>query len=259
LKIIVLMKQVPDTYGARKLNTSTGRVDRVPKEAVPDEIGERALEVAMSYKDAVAATEVVVATMGPESALDTLRRGLAMGADSAIHILDDALAGSDLVATSKVIAAALISTGFDLVIGGNESTDGRGGVLPAMLAEHLGVGHATYLDDAEISSQGVTGHRTTDAGTAALRVTLPAVISVTDRTPEPRFPNFKGIMSAKKKPVSVLSLSDLGLAVSASSNEAHSVVLNITARPAKGAGTKIVDDGTAASQLVEFLTVNQLI
>jgi electron transfer flavoprotein beta subunit len=200
VKIVVLVKQVPDTWGERRLDLDTGWLDRASGDAVIDEIDERALEVALSYQDANDA-EVVALTMGPDSAKDMLRKALAMGADSAIHIVDDQLAGADAMRTSRVIAAALTKFGFDLVIAGNESTDGRGGVIPTLVAEHLGMPQATFLNSVAITAGSVSGERGTENGTMSVRAPLPAVISVTERSAEPRFPSFKGIMRAKRKPI----------------------------------------------------------
>jgi electron transfer flavoprotein beta subunit len=256
VKIVVLVKQVPDTWGERRLNLDTGWLDRGGSEAVIDEIDERALEVALAYQDSNDA-EVVALTMGPESAKDLLRKSLAMGADSAVHLLDSRLAGADLAWTSRVIAAALTKLGFDLVIAGNESTDGRGGVLPALIAEHLGVPLASYLDSVAITVDSVAGERSTELGSMSVRASLPAVISVTERTAEARFPNFKGILRAKKKPVAVWSLDDLG--PDAAEPSAHSVILATTERPPRSAGIRIVDDGTAVVELAEFLAARHLI
>lgn len=256
MKIIVLVKQVPDTWGERKLNTDTGWLDRGASELVIDEIDERAVEVALAYKDSHKDTEVVVATMGPAGATDVLRKGLAMGADSAIHVLDDQLAGSDVNWTSAVLASAITRAGYDLVIAGNEATDGRGGVVPAAVAERLGVPHLTFLNTIEISADSVKGQRGTENGTLDVHASLPAVISVTEASAEPRFPNFKGIMSAKKKPLETISVGDLGVELAGGG---RSVVLSTAARPARTAGTKIVDDGNAAVELAEFLKSNRLL
>ncbi|MHA6667384.1 electron transfer flavoprotein subunit beta/FixA family protein [Homoserinimonas sp. A447] len=254
MKIIALVKQVPDTGGERKLDAS-GLLDRDASERIIDEINERSLEIALSYKDSNKGTEVVLMAMGPADATSTLRKGLSMGADSAIHIVDDSLAGSDAVRTSQVLAAALKDTGFDLVVAGNESTDGRGGVVPAMLAERLGVAQLTHLNSVELTETSVSGVRSTDSGTLTAHAGLPAVISITEIAAEPRFPNFKGIMTAKKKPVTVLSLADLGV----ETPEARSVIVSATERPARAAGKKVVDDGNAATELAEFLAAERLI
>lgn len=254
MKIVVLVKQVPDTWGERQLDTTTGWLDRRGSEAIIDEIGERSVEVALQHKDGDKSAEVVVLTMGPSPATDVLRKALAMGADSAIHVQDDALEGADLGWTAAALARA-IGTGWDLVVTGNESTDGRGGVIPAMLAEHLGVPHLTSLDTVEISGGTVRGDRATEYGTVEAHASLPAVISITERSAEPRFPNFKGILSAKKKPLAVVTLADLGVELPA----ARSVVLTASRRPPRTAGRLVTDDGTAATQLADFLAAEHLI
>lgn len=252
MKIIVLVKQVPDTYGDRRLDPATGLIDR-SGDLVVDEITERAMEVALTVKDANDA-EVVLLTMGPASATDILRKGLAIGADRAVHVLDDGLRGSDMLRTSSVLAAALQREGFDLVITGNESTDGRGGALAAMIAEQLQLPHATALNTVSVDADSVSGERAGEAGTRAIRASLPAVISITERNPEARFPTFKGSMRAKKKPLDTVTLADLGTAA-----PSHSTVLSATARPARTAGRRVVDDGNAAAELAEFLTSSHLI
>lgn len=257
MKIVVLVKEVPDTYGDRKLDLETGLADREASERVLDEIGERALEVALKYADANAGTEVVVLSMAPEASAATIRKGLAMGAGSAVQIVDEALVGADLGVTAKVLAAAVQRTGFDLVITGNLSTDGSGGVIPAMLAEHLGVPHATALAEVEISESGVTGTRATDAGKAKVSTGLPAVISITEALPDARFPNFKGIMAAKKKPFETISLADLGVEVDPAVAP-QSILVTVGEKPPRGAGVKIVDEGDAGEKLAAYLIENRL-
>lgn len=259
MKIVVLIKEVPDTWGERRLDKSTGRVDRSGSDAVLDEIGERAIEAALSYKDAAPDTEVVVVSMGPTS-VGILRRGLAMGATSAVHILDDRLVGADLGWTAAVLAAAIRRMGFDLVLTGNESTDGRGGVMAAMIAEHLGVPHATALSSLRIAADGVRGERSEDDETFTVATPLPAVVSITERMPDARFPSFKGTMSAKKKPLETLALADLGQDLADTlTGTGTSRVLEIRQRPPRSAGTKVVDQGVAAGQLADFLAARRLI
>lgn len=255
MKIIVLLKQVPDTYEERRLDTATGILDREASEPIIDEIVERAIETALSYKDAHKDTEIVLLSMGPDSVTASLRKALSLGADSAVHVLDDELAGSDLARTAAVLATALATTGYDLIIAGNESTDGRGGVIPAMVAEHLHLPHLTAIDSVEITADRISGVRETENGTLDVHASLPAVISITERAPEVRFPNFKGILGAKKKPITVVSLSELGVA----EVPARSVIVSTTERPARTAGKKIVDDGNAAVELAEFLAAGHLI
>ncbi|MFD6699948.1 MULTISPECIES: electron transfer flavoprotein subunit beta/FixA family protein [unclassified Microbacterium] len=258
MKIYVLVKEVPDTYGDRKLDLETGLADRGAGEVVLDEITERALEVALSYADANPGTEVVALSMAPESATASIRRALAIGAGSAVHVVDAELRGADLGVTAAVLAAAIRRGEPDLVITGNLSTDGSGGVIPAMLAEHLGFAQATALSAVAIATDAVTGTRATDFGSQQVSAPLPAVISITEALPDARFPNFKGIMAAKKKPLEVLCLADLG--VSADPAEAPQTILTAVAeKPPRAAGVKITDEGDAAAQLVEFLAQNRLV
>lgn len=257
MRIIVLIKQVPDTYGERSL-LSDGRVDRARTDAVIDEINERALEVALQRKDADKTTEVIVVSMGPESATVSLRKALSMGADSGVHVLDDKLVGADAVRSALVIARAVERVGsVDLVLAGDASTDGRGGVIPAMVAEHLGLSYLASLSGLQVGNA-VTGTQATESGTREVRATLPAVVSITESADEARFPGFKGIMSAKRKKIDVVSLSDLGIDPSFP-GLARSIVLSTAARPARKAGTKIHDEGVGADKLIEFLVAERLI
>jgi electron transfer flavoprotein beta subunit len=257
MKIVVLLKEVPDTWGDRTLDLETGLAARDASERVLDEIGERALEAALTYSEAHEGTEVVVMTMASEAAAASLRKGLAMGAHSAVQITDDALHGADLGVTARVLAAALRRIGFDLVITGNLSTDGAGGVLPAMIAEHLGVPQATALSAVEIGGDAVSGTRATDFGTASVTAPLPAVISITEALPDARFANFKGIMAAKKKPFETLSLADLDVDVDPASAP-QSIMTAVAQKPPRQAGTKIVDEGDAGEKLAAFLIENRL-
>ena len=258
MKIIVLVKEVPDTYGERKLDLETGLADRAASEAVLDEIGERALEVALAYADAHADTEVVVMSMAADGAATTIRKGLAMGAGSAVHIADPTLAAADLGLTARTLAAAIRRTGFDLVITGNLSTDGSGGVLPAMLAELLDVPNATALSSVEITADSVSGTRNTDDSTMRVSATLPAVISITEALPAARFPNFKGIMAAKKRPFETLSLADLGIEPDDFS-VAMSIMTAIAEKPPRTAGVKITDQGDGGMKIAEYLIENRLV
>lgn len=258
MKIIVLVKEVPDTYGERKLDLETGLADRAASEAVLDEISERALEVALSYADKADGTEVVVLSMAPESAAATIRKGLAMGAASAVHVADPGLAGADLGLTARTLAAAIRRTGFDLVITGNLSTDGSGGVLPAMLAELLEVPNLTALSSVEITTDSVSGTRSADDGNMRVSATLPAVISINEALPDARFPNFKGIMAAKKKPFETLSASDLGIEPEDASAPA-SIMTAIAEKPPRTAGVKITDEGDGGTKIAEYLIENRLV
>lgn len=255
MKIAVLIKQVPDTAEERTLVPATGWLDRDAADNLVDEINERALEVALRVKDADKSTEIVVLSMGPDETTKALRKALSMGADSGIHVLDGGLAGSDAARTAAVLAAALRSTNADVIVAGNESTDGRGGVVPAMIAEQLGLPLVGGLNAVELGNGTVSGERSGDSGSLQVTAQLPAVVTVTERTAEARFPNFKGILTAKRKPVTTLSVADLDVAAT----PARAVVLSHSERPAREAGRKIEDDGTAGTQLAGYLIENRLV
>lgn len=256
MKILVLVKEVPDTWGERKLDPATGRVDRDSVDPVLDEIGERAIEAALTIKGSDKSIEVVVVSMSPSSASKSLRKGLAMGANSAIHLADEALRGADMLLTAEALSALIHKEGFDLVLAGNESTDGRGGMVPAMIAEHLGVPHLTFLESIEVTGGRVSGVRGTDSGMAEVSAALPSVASITERLPDARFPNFKGILSAKKKPYATVTLAELGVSAV---RPVSSVVLSSRERPARSGGIKVVDSGNAGRDLAEFLAQNRLL
>ncbi|WP_431230859.1 electron transfer flavoprotein subunit beta/FixA family protein [Paenarthrobacter nicotinovorans] len=252
MKIVVLVKEVPDTYGDRVLNLETGLADRSASEAVLDEVGERALEVALAFSDNHPGTEVTALSMGPASAAPSIRKALAMGADKAVHVADEDLLGADYTLTAEVLAAAIAREGFDLVVTGNISTDGAGGVVPAMIAEHLRIPHAGNLEEVTISDSGITGTRATEQGSMTLSAPLPALISVTEQLPEGRYPSFKGIMAAKKKPYETVTLSELDIDPEDTA-KARSIVVEISARQPRAAGTTVVDDGDAGEKLAAFL------
>ncbi|MBB5632714.1 electron transfer flavoprotein beta subunit [Cryobacterium mesophilum] len=258
IKIAVLVKEVPDTWSDRRIDPGTKRVDR-DGDVVIDEINEKAVEAALQVKES-GGGEVTAVTMGPKNALDAVRKALAMGADAGIHIIDEALGGSDALQTSAALAAALGSRGFDLVIAGNESTDGRTAAVPAMLAERLGLSQATFLRTLTVKDGTVTGERMTDDGHVEVRASLPALVSVTEQIAEARFPNFKGIMAAKKKPVETLGLAELGIAAGdAGGANSWSVVETVAAKPPREGGTIIKDDGTAGQKLADYLASAKLI
>lgn len=256
MKIVVLVKEVPDTYGERILDAASGNVARDAGDVVIDEIDERALELALQHKDSNKDTDVVVMCMGPAGATKSLRKSLSMGASSAVHVLDDSLAGADLQMTAAVLSAALRRENYDLIITGNESTDGRGGVVPAMIAEHLGIPHLTFLNSVAIQETSVSGERSGDGCTVSAESALPAVISVTERLPEARFPGFKGILAAKRKPILEISAAELGLDLSAAS---LTRVRTVAERPARTGGTKIFDEGDAGDRVAAFLAASRLI
>ncbi|MET8381368.1 electron transfer flavoprotein subunit beta/FixA family protein, partial [Streptomyces microflavus] len=204
--------------------------------------------------------EITVVTVGPEDAKDALRKALSMGADKAVHVEDDDLHGTDVIGTSLVLAKAVEKTGYDLVICGMASTDGVMGVLPALLAERLGVPQVTLLSEVAVNEGVVTGRRDGDSASEQLQASLPAVVSVTDQSGEARYPSFKGIMAAKKKPVQSLDLDDLDLdADEVGLAGAWTAVDSATGRPARTAGTIVKDEGEGGKQLAEFLAGQKFI
>ena len=259
MKIVVLAKQVPDTWSHRALDMVTGLLDRSASEHVPDEINERTTEAALQYKDSAPAAEVIVLSMGSEDATATLRKMLSMGADAAVLVTDPALAGSDAVQSARVLSAVLEKVGADLILAGNRSTDGQCGVVPAMIAELLGQALAPCLDSVTITESSIEGHVQVEGASLTVRAELPAVATLTEKAAEPRFPNFKNIVAAKKKPIVTWSLADLGIQAGPASAPVQSVMVSAQERPEKQPGPKISDDGTAAAQLAEFLTANRLV
>ena len=257
MKIVVLIKEVPDTGEDRLLDLETGLADRADATVLLDEIGERALEAALAYADSTPDTEVTVLSMGPESAQTSIRKALAMGAQTATQVVDEQLIGADLLLTAETLAAALRRMEFDLVLAGNVSTDGGGGAIPAMLAELLNVPAATGLSNIKITESSVSGTRSLDDATAEISAPLPAVASITEALPEPRFPNFKGVMAAKKKPIETWSLADLEVDP-LPADTARSIMLSVDQRPPRESGIIITDEGDAGRQLADYLLQNNL-
>ena len=193
--------------------------------------------------------------MGPERATEAVRKALSMGADDAVVITDPALSGSDALATSKVLSAAITQGGYDLVFCGMEATDARMGVIPAMVAERLEWPQLTFASEVLVQGEKIHITRSTESGVDRMNAQLPAIVSVVEKIFEPRYPSFKGIMAAKKKEITKKSLSDLGIA----GVESWSTVVTSTPKPPKAAGVKIVDDGTGGEKLVAFLRERKLI
>ncbi len=257
MKIIVLAKEVPDTYGDRKLSLETGLSDRGASEAVIDEISERALELALKVSEAHDGAEVTVLSMGPDTAEAAVRKGLAMGAHKGVLVSDEQISGADLGTTAELLAAAIKRDDYDLVIAGDASTDGSAGAVPAMLSELLGSALLSGVDALDIEGETVTADRRVETGSQKVRAALPAVVSITESFPEPRFPNFKGIMAAKKKPLEKLTAADLGVDP-ADLTTPRSIMITASERPPREAGVKLVDDGNAAASLAAFLVENRL-
>ncbi|WP_040791504.1 electron transfer flavoprotein subunit beta/FixA family protein [Nocardia paucivorans] len=258
--IVVLIKQVPDTWSERKLTDGDYTLDREAADAVLDEINERAVEEALLLKEAQGG-EVTVLCAGPDRATEAIRKALSMGADKAIHINDPAIHGSDAVQTAWVLAGALGQVeGVELVIAGNEATDGRMGSVPAIIAEYLGIPQLTHLRKLTVDGDKITGERETDEGVFKLEATLPAIVSVTEKINEPRFPSFKGIMAAKKKEVQTFTLADLGIDPSTVGVEnAGSTVTASTPKPPRTAGEKIADEGDGGTKIAQYLVAQKII
>ncbi|HEY5840454.1 MAG TPA: electron transfer flavoprotein subunit beta/FixA family protein [Mycobacterium sp.] len=260
--IVVLIKQVPDTWSERKLTDGDFTLDREAADAVLDEINERAVEEALLIKEKDGGdSTVTVLTAGPERATEAIRKALSMGADKAVHLKDDGMHGSDVIQTAWALARALGTVeGTDLVIAGNEATDGVGGAVPAIIAEYLGLPQLTHVRKLTVEGGKVTAERETDDGVFTLEATLPAIVSVNEKINEPRFPSFKGIMAAKKKEVTTLTLAEIGVeADEVGRANAGSTVLTATPKPPKTAGEKIADEGEGGSKIAAYLVGQKLI
>jgi electron transfer flavoprotein beta subunit len=261
MNIVVCVKYVPDATADRHFE-GDNTVDRVGVDGLLSELDEYAVEQSLQIKEKLGDdTEVTVLTVGPDDATDAVRKALQMGADKGVHVVDDAIAGSDALATSLVLAEAIKKIDHDLVVCGMASTDGSMGVLPAMLAERLGVPGLTLGSEVEVSGDTVKIRRDGDTATETIEATLPAVVSVTDQSGEARYPSFKGIMAAKKKPLETWSLSDLGVdAELVGLSAAWSAVEGTEARPPRTQGEVVTDeDGSGATALVEFLASKKFI
>jgi electron transfer flavoprotein beta subunit len=259
MNIVVLVKQVPDTWAERRLSDSDKTLDRDSVDAVINEIDEYAVEEGLRLKEAQGGT-VTVLTMGPARATETIRKALSMGADKAVHVTDDALAGSDAIQTAEAVAAALGTLEWDLVIAGSESTDARMSVLAALLAEKLGVPQLSGARKVTVEGGTVTIERQREDGYDRVQGATPAVVSVVEKINEPRYPSFKGIMAAKSKPVTTLTVADLGLDPgTVGLANAGSEVVDFSLRPPRQAGQIVKDEGDGGTKLAEFLAAQKFV
>ncbi|MEC3993893.1 electron transfer flavoprotein subunit beta/FixA family protein [Actinacidiphila sp. DG2A-62] len=259
LRIVVAVKYVPDATGDRRFAEDL-TTDREAVDGLLSELDEYAVEQALQIAESAGDAEVSVVTVGPGDARDAVRKALSMGADRGVHVEDEGLHGTDVFGTSLVLARVVERVGFDLVVTGMASTDGTGGVVPALLAERLGVPQVTLLSRVSVAGGVVSGRRDGDAASVELEAALPAVVSVTDQSGEARYPSFKGIMAAKKKPVESWGLADLGIdAGEVGLAGAWSAVESVAARPARTAGTIVKDEGEGGRQLAEFLANQKFI
>ncbi len=247
MKIVVTVKQIPDPNGPPKL-TPDNRLAR-DGEVVLDPGDEYSVEAALRIKESTGESEVVLVSMGPAKAADAIRKGLSMGADRAIHISDDALAGTDALTTAQVLAAAIKGESPDLVISATESTDGSSGMVPPMLAELLGFPQLTFAKQVEVAGNKVTIQRQTDDGYDVVEAEIPALVSVTAGVGEPRYASLKGIMAARSKEVKKVALVDLGVTPGTRAEE----VLDIVDAEQRQAGEVFEDDGTAADKILALL------
>jgi electron transfer flavoprotein beta subunit len=260
MKIVVCVKQVPDTWSEKKLDPDTKTLDRDSVDGVMNELDEYAVEEALKIAEATDG-EVIALSMGPSQSTETIKKALSMGAASGIHITDDGLAGSDAIATSLAIAKVIEGRGADLVIFGSESTDARMSVVPAMVAERLGLPQLTFANKVEAPGDGtVKIHRLTDYGYDVVEASTPAVVSVVEKINEPRYPSFKGIMAAKKKPVETVTIADAGLEpATVGLGAAWSQVAEFADAPARAAGTVVTDEGDGGTKIADYLSEQKFI
>lgn len=257
--IVVAVKYVPDATADRTFDSSDNTVDRENVDGLLSELDEYAVEQALQVVEA-GDGEVTVVTVGPADAADAVRKALQMGADKAVHVEDDAIAGSDAFATSLILAKAIEKLEYDLVFFGMGSTDAGMGVVPTLVAERLGLPAVTFASEITVDGDTVRIRRDGDAATQTIEATGKLVVSVTDQTGEARYPSFKGIMAAKKKPVEDWDLSDLGVDASdVGHGAAWTKVESFTERPPRTAGEIVTDEGDGGSKLVEFLASKKFV
>jgi electron transfer flavoprotein beta subunit len=258
VKIAVCVKHVPEGTTHARIDPATKRLNRSGEGAI-NAFDTHAVEEALKLKEAERG-EVVVVTMGPQSAQDSVRKALAMGADGAVLITDDAAAGSDLVATTTVLAAALESENADLILFGQQAGDSDGAVLWAAVADRLRRPVISQVAELTLSDGKVTGKRQTEFGYDTIEAPLPAVVAVSDAINEPRYPSLKGIMGARSKPQRTVTVGELGVddgAVGEAGSKTTVEALNDP--PPRGDTIKIEDDGSAAEKIVDYLAEKKVL
>jgi electron transfer flavoprotein beta subunit len=259
VKLAVCVKEVPEASARTRIDPGTLRLDRSGTAAL-NPFDAHALEEALRIRERTGDGEVVAIMMGPARAAESLRKALAIGADRAVHVADDALAGSDLVATARALAKAVEREQADLVLLGQQGGDSDGAVLWSALAELLQRPVVSQAASLELGDGKITAKRQTEYGYDVIEAPLPAVVAVSDAINEPRYPSLKGIMGAKKKPFDTLSAADLGLAPdeigeAGSRTEVH----GLSDPPSRGDSIRIEDDGNAAERIVEYLAERKLL
>ncbi|MBV8081412.1 MAG: electron transfer flavoprotein subunit beta/FixA family protein [Candidatus Eremiobacteraeota bacterium] len=263
MKIVVTVKQVPDTNAEKTFDPATGRLNRTTIENVLNPFDEYAIEEALRIKEAQGAdTTVTILTMAPPTATDVVRKALGMGADNAVLLSDDAIGGSDAMATAYVLAQTLKNIGFDLVLSGTQSTDAICSVVPAAVAEHLGVPCLTYVKKLTIADGAVEAQRETETGYLRVRAPLPALVSVTKAINEPRYPTLKGIMGAKKKEIKTPTLAEIGAEAGKLGEAGSKTVMEsyaaVGARQ-KGQVISVSDPKEGAKQILDFLIAKKVV
>ncbi|MBP6995174.1 MAG: electron transfer flavoprotein subunit beta/FixA family protein [Phycicoccus sp.] len=263
MNIVVCVKYVPDAQSDRSFSEADKTVDRDGVDGLLAETDEYAVEEALKIAESSEGT-VTVLTMGPAKAADAVKKALQMGAHQGVHVLDDGIHGSDAPATSLVLAEAIKKSNDgavpDLILLGMSSTDGVMGVVPAMLAERLGLPQVTYASALTIGDGSFSARRDGDTASETIEASLPAVVSVTDQINEPRYPSFKGIMAAKKKPVQTWGLADLGLGADQVGLDASwTKVVSFAKRPPRSQGQIVADEGDGGTKLVEFLSAQKFL
>jgi electron transfer flavoprotein beta subunit len=257
MKIVVCVKQIPEGHG--RIDPRTKRLDRAGEGAL-NPFDANAVEEALRLKESTGGGEVVVVSMGPAKAQDALRKALAMGADRAVLVSDEAAAGSDLVATSYALAKALARESADLVLFGQQAGDSDGAVLWAAVADRLRVPVVSQAAEITQADGTVTVKRQTEFGYDVIEAPLPAVVAVSDAINEPRYPSLKGIMGAKSKPQETLSLAEVGVEPDRAGEQgSRTEVYALNDPPARGESQKIDGDGNAAQAVLDFLTEKRLV
>ena len=259
MNIVVLVKQVPDTWAERKLDATDKTLDRASVDVVMNEIDEYAVEEALKIKEA-SGGEVTILSMAPERGVETIRKALSMGADKAVHLSDDALKGSDAIQTSYALAKVLGTLEYDLVICGSEATDSRMSIMAALLAERLGQPQLSGARKVTAEGSTVRIERQTENGYDVVEAPTPAIVSVVEKINEPRYPSFKGIMAAKKKPLTTLTLADAGIeADQVGLAGAPSQVVEFANKPPRQAGQVVKDEGDGGVKIAEFLASQKFV
>jgi electron transfer flavoprotein beta subunit len=259
MKIAVCVKEVPDPGPNRRIDPDSKRMDRSGDRSL-NQYDLHAIEQALRLREAAGEGEVLLISMGASRALDSIRKGLGMGADRALLVSDEAAAGSDLVATTAVLAAAIAAEAPDLVLFGQQASDGDGAVLWAAVADRLRMPVISQISELQVAGGQATAKRQTEFGYDTIRAPLPAVLAVADSLNEPRYPSLKGIMGAKKKPQEVKGLADVGVeAAMVGEAGSRTTVIGLGAPPSRGQTIKIEDDGSGAQKIIDFLLERKLV